>query len=307
MLRIPCLSKPTSSPRSGRRPGVALLSLSLCLLGLGGGCGDSEGETTASTTNDDPTIENPTTGIEQVCMPGTISCKDETSAKVCTPDGLTFIDVPCDEREVCSSGRCLGPCDFAEESPSSIGCSFFAARMTHWRENSPDALIIGNTDRTETATIQLWYVPDNLGLEFPSGDPLELAPGETRLFEMTNSFIDKRGSGFRLGGLYRVESDIPIVAYQHSPLENTSANDSSMLLPEHTLRNEYIVYSYPGFQDKDDEDVNGHPSYFTVLSLDYDTVVTWKPPVATAGNDFTIKRVKAGEEGSVELEEYELV
>ncbi|MCA9714687.1 MAG: IgGFc-binding protein, partial [Myxococcales bacterium] len=271
-------------------------------------CSDS-GEDTTMTTSDesDPTIENPTTGVEMVCMPGVASCKDEGVMRVCNPDGLTYIDVLCEEGETCSSGRCLGPCDYAEESPSSVGCSFFAARMTHWRENSPDALIIGNTDRDKTATIQLWYVPDNLRQEFAQGDPVQLAPGETRVFEMTNSFVDQYSSGYRLGGLYRVESDIPIVAYQHSPLENSSANDSSMLLPEHALRKEYIVYSYPGFQDKNDEDINGHPSYFTVLALDYDTTVTWTPPVATDETGFKVKYVKAGAQGSVVMDKYELM
>jgi hypothetical protein len=43
-------------------------------------------------------------------------------------------------------------------------------------------------------------------------------PGGTHTFQLTAPPIQKV-SALQKGGTYRVESDIPIIAYQHSPIE----------------------------------------------------------------------------------------
>ena len=135
-------------------------------------------------------------------------------------------------------------CAEAEATPSSVGCSFFANRMDNFQNLKPDSLIVGNTSKTLTAEVQLYFVPDGSNTEQPEGAPLQLLPGKTLEFHLTNAALAKV-SVLRKGGVYRVQSTIPIVAYQHSPIGAQATNDASMLLPEHALRRDHIIASYP--------------------------------------------------------------
>src|SRR5690606_38114856 len=116
-----------------------------------------------------------------------------------------------------------------------------------------DSVIVGNTHPSKTAQVQLYFVPNGTNVEQPHGAAVNLAPGLTHTFQLTNAAIDKV-SQLRVGGVYRVHSNIPIVAYQHSPLGQQATNDASMLLPEYALRQNYIIASW-----KDTH--NAHPSY----------------------------------------------
>ena len=108
-------------------------------------------------------------------------------------------------------------------------------------------------------------------------------------------------TNFQTGGVFRVKSDIPVTAYLHSALNNTASNDSSMLLPLPTLRQDYVIASYPGFADPVEPDkLNGRPSYFNVIATEKDTTVEWTPRVDTAGDQIAVFKVKAGETGSIE-------
>lgn len=285
-------------------------ALGLALVGAcGSGDGDSESSGDLSSTG--IFIDSETDAPEPICSPGAISCQDSKTAQVCVGAFKGWSPIPCGDRESCVVDQCIGPCDVAEETPSSEGCSFIAARMTHFYPSRNDAIVVGNTDKTESANIMLWHAPDFVRKELLLEGPLTLAPGEIKIFNMDDAFVAGFNSGFRTGGIYRVESDFPIVAYQHSPLENSAGNDSSMLLPEHTLAQDYIVYSYPGFENTEDPppdpEPHGRPSYFSVIALDYDTTVTWVSKVDTDGDDFPVPYVKAGEEGRMVLNRYDIL
>jgi hypothetical protein len=284
--------------------------LSTLVLAVGAwGCrGQGDGEAGPGTTTDWDTGEETDDGKpDLVCMPGETRCADASTLEICAPTGLSWDPSTCSEFSSCveceedatdCTAACKGPCDAEEELPSSAGCSFFANRMIHLHEDEPDALIVGNPSTDRTATITLFEIPEGKRTEEVREGPLELAPGASQAFSLDANFIDLTGySRFRTGGNYRLQSDIPVVAYQHSPFKTIGANDASLLLPERALRNDYVVASYaPDY----------HPSYFEVIATEDETVLEWTPPVPTAGNGFPIPFVAAGKTGSITMNRFDI-
>lgn len=229
------------------------------------------------------------------CEPGSTRCAGTgVGVETCDATGEWGPEVACIETEVCSGGVCLTPCDLAASTRSSQGCSFRANNMQASSPQSPggseapSALVVGNTSPSLTAQLQLYLTQG--GAEVPQGDPVALRPGSTHTFTLTE---DKLGvvSVLRSGGSYRVESDVPVVAYQHSPIGAQTDNDASMLLPDASAGTEFLISSYtPSF--------SGDPSYFDVIAIEDGTTVRWTPPVATpAGTG--VPAVAAGATGTV--------
>ena len=272
----------------------------------------SEPDPTTGTSEFDPT----TTGFELLCMPGQERCADNKTREVCKPTGLAWEPETCDANQVCSESEgtalCVGPCEKAADNPTSLGCEFLAIRMRSGNGEMEDlaefydALIVGNPD-AKAASVQLFFTPDLSNLEEPLGEPEVLGSGEARIFQLTNSTI-KGYSTLRAGGIYRVKTDIPVIAYLHSPLKNTNSNDSSMLLPLKSLRQDYVIASYPAQVDVAKPMlISGRPSYFNVIALEDQTTVTWTPRAATAGNDVPVKKVGPGETGELTINRLDLM
>ena len=231
-----------------------------------------------------------------VCVPGEVVCEGD-ALKTCAPDGGAFGEpVPCPGGQVCAAGECRDPCELAAEEPSSVGCSFFANRMDNYGNVGYDSLVVGNPSATLTATVQLLWTPNGGGAEQPSA-PVKVAPGGTHTFALPNPPVAKV-SALRAGGVYRVQSDVPLVAYQHSPLSAIATNDASMLLPEHALRRRHVVASYVGRPT--------YPSYFAVIAAADDTTVTWTPPIDTLAG-MGVPAVAAGQTGQATLQRGDLL
>jgi hypothetical protein len=301
------------------------LTLALAALALLPACPPAPAETDSdastsvtpgtSSTGVDPT----TTGFELLCSPGEERCAGAGTREICKPTGLAWEQVACNQHQVCSedgdgqnSTTCIGPCEKAADTPSSVGCEFIAMRVRSGNSADDvtefyDAMIVGNPDKVQAAVLQLHFTPNLSYKEEPLGEPVTLAPGESHIFEL-NSDVVGGFSTVRTGGVYRVVSDIPVIAYLHSPLKNSASNDSSMLLPLRSLRQDYVVASYPPFADKNiPDDKNGRPSYFNVIALENDTTIEWTPRRDTAGNEFPVKKVVAGETGSVIVNRFDVL
>jgi hypothetical protein len=227
----------------------------------------------------------------QLCVPGSTVCENDEQVKTCNGQGEAY-DPPvnCAPTEGCAGGSCLSLCAQAEATPSSIGCSFFAERMDNYNNEANDSLIIGNTSKIKAATVQLYFTANGQNVEAAQGAPVVIMPGKTQTYTLTNMPFAK-ASGYRKGGSYRIQSTIPVVAYQHSPIGAQATNDASMLLPEHALKQDYIVASY-----QDGLDGVDLPSYFTVVATADGTTVKWTPTQSTsAGNG--VAAVAAGKTG----------
>ena len=237
--------------------------------------------------------------IENFCMPGAKTCEDENTVVTCAMDGQSFGDpVECAAGETCSAGECVSACELIKNDPSSIGCSFIGNRMDNFNAGTPDSLIVGNPSTSLTANVQFYFTPTNSNTEQAVGAPVAVNPGATHSFSMTNAPPNKV-SIKRQGGSYRVQSDIPIIAYQHSPVGQQFTNDASMLLPEHAMRSNHVVASYRA-------SVGNYPSYMNVIALEDGTKVDWTPKVNTAAGS-GVAAVNAGQTGTVTLNRFDLL
>jgi hypothetical protein len=168
--------------------------------------------------------------------------------------------------------------------------------MDNFNDNQQDSIIVGNTHPSKSAQVQLYFVPNGTNVEQPQGGPINVAPGMTYTFQTNNAALDKV-SALRKGGVYRVSSNIPIIAYLHSPLGAQATNDASMLLPEYALRQNYIIASWK-------DTWNQYPSYFNVIALQDGTTVKWTTPQGTmAGNG--VPAVAANQTGQVAMNRFD--
>ncbi|NVB43146.1 IgGFc-binding protein [Pseudenhygromyxa sp. WMMC2535] len=254
---------------------------------------DTETEGTGSTdetTDTGTTDTTDTTDGALFCTPGEVQCEGN-AVITCTDDGSEFgAPVACEDNEGCLDGACVALCELEQLTPSSVGCSFFAQKMDNYDPDSPDSLVVGNVSETVQATVQLYRTPVD-GEEQTVGNAVIIPPGGVQAFEMVGPEMDGI-SVKRTGGTYRVESDLPVIAYLHSPIESIYTNDASMLLPEYALRENHVVASYYPWL------TNFYPSYFNVIATEDSTIVTWEPPVDTLSG-VGVPAVNAGGQGQV--------
>ena len=235
--------------------------------------------------------------VTPFCQPNSKVCENEDSYKVCNGDGSAYDPpVACGPTEGCSDGACVPLCEQVKLTPSTVGCSFFANRMDNYYTNQNDSLVVGNTSKTKTANVQLYLAPNGQNVEQAQGGPVAILPGKTYTFTLANAPFDK-ASALRKGGAYRIQSDVPVVAYQHSPLGAQATNDASMMFPEHALQSNYIIASWKQSQPTS-------PSYFNVIAIADNTTVQWTPPVGTSGGG-GVPAVQAGQTGQVVMSRYD--
>lgn len=242
--------------------------------------GDS-GDTGSGTTGDTGATGDTTTGGALNCNPGETMCVGQDQQATCLPDGSDFAPPEdCGPSEQCAVNQCTPLCDLIQLSPTSIGCSFLTTKMDNFYNNvgqpaQNDSLIAGNVSGSLTASAQLYYVPINGAAEQAVGAAVQIPPQGTHTWVIDEPEIDSY-SVLRTGGVFRLETDVPVVAYRHSPIGSTATNDASMLLPEHALTGNYIVASYFG-------SAGNYPSYFTAIGVADGTTVDFTVPQATAG------------------------
>jgi hypothetical protein len=161
-----------------------------------------------------------------------------------------------------------------------------------------DSLIAGNISSTDPVTAQLYFVPIGGAAEQPQGNPVVIAPEGSATFILSIPEVDSL-SVLRQGGVYRLETSRPVVAYQHSPIGSTATNDASMLLPEHALTGNVVVVSYPGT-------IGPYPSYFTAIGIADGTTVNFTVPQATAGG-VGVPALGAGASTNVMMNRYSML
>ncbi len=209
------------------------------------------------------------------CQPGAITCMAGAQA-TCKADGSGY-DAPaaCAETEKCVEGEgCKSLCAIVAGAPSSVGCSFFGLNMWNFNENNPDAIVVGNTNAAIAAHVTLYTKLDGQPESIVEG-PITIPSDGLYVFYLPNGPTNVvTGTALRKGGAFRVDSDVPLVAYQHSPVQPQATNDASCLLPEATLGESYVVGSYV-------DALGQYPSYFDVIGTTDNTLVTITAPIST--------------------------
>ncbi|MCA9657971.1 MAG: IgGFc-binding protein, partial [Myxococcales bacterium] len=317
-------STSTATTSTTTSPGTTTVSETTTTAGSGSDSDSTTGTTTTGTTGPDTTTttgpdttttdssttepvttgDTSTTGDPQICQPGNQICADDSSYQICADDGLSYGDpVPCEPGESCAGGQCISACELIELTPSSVGCSFLAMKMDNHYNNANDpskndSLIAGNISSTDTVTAQLYFVPNDSNVEMAQGAPVTIPPEGAATFILGHPEIDSYTT-VRQGGVYRLETDLPIVAYQHSPIGSTATNDASMLLPEHALTGNYVVTSYPGT-------VGAYPSYFSAIAVSDGTTVNMTVKGSTAGGG-GIPALSDGQSHQLTLNRFQLM
>ena len=274
-----------------------------------GGDGDTGGATAAIDTGSEGEVML-AEDVPVICEPGAKRCAGDF-IETCAGTGLEWEGEPCESNTTCepcddndfgcTEARCIGPCEAAQKNPSSAGCEFIANRQIHQREEFPDGLVVANPDEENTATVEFIQIDKGTDDEVVL-DTVTLEPGDDFAWDMTNEFVAGNQSLLRSGGMYRIRSDYPIIAYQHAPRQNHVGNDSSLLLPDTVLGTLYVATTYsphgaPGVPGYGQADGKGYPTYFEVISLQKDTWVEWTAPVPTHGDH------EVGSQGSIPIGE----
>ncbi|NJK33308.1 MAG: hypothetical protein HC927_13405, partial [Deltaproteobacteria bacterium] len=261
--------------------------------------------TTDTNTTDTADTTTDTTDDGPFCSPGTTVCADLNNTQTCLEDGSAYGEPePCAPEEVCSAGQCVSECEQIQANPSSVGCSFFATKHDNFYNNAGDpnqhdSLIAGNVSADKPVTAQLYFVPVNGNAEQAVGQPVMIPPKGTHTFVLTQTEIDSITT-VRQGGVYRLETSRPVVAYQHSPLLATFTNDASMLLPEHALTGNYVVSSFPAL-------IGPYPSYFTAIAITDGTVVDFTVKTGATAAGGGIPALAVNQSAQVNLNRYQLM
>lgn len=277
---------------------VAPLSLSFTFLVA---CGDG-GERTSS--SDDDVGEGVSTGIGTgdeigTSIGGSGSDSDSPESSSGGSEGGVKFDLPV--LPDAGGGPVLptipATCAEALMIESTVGCSFHANKMQNFQEE-PTSLVVGNVSDMNPATLQLYFGPSD-GAEQAIGAAVMVAPSGTHEFVLDLPSQPGNVSVLRAGGAYRVESDRPVVAYQHSPISAVAHNDSSMLIPDHALGQNYIVAAWS-------TNIGDDYSYFDVIGVHDGTTVEWEPRDPTSAGA-GVPGVAALGLGSVMLDRYDMV
>ncbi len=217
-----------------------------------------------------------------MCSPTDASCEGDVST-YCAGDGSEFRQERCDAEKglTCDpvSGRCEGLCSLSALGRSYVGCEYFAIQSTNTSGDifkNPDntskglrydafsfAIVLANTtDRAGTITIDGGALSSaRTAIIEAQGVVVEELPWVEEAMHTGPHKVEK--------GAYRIRSDVPVSAYQFSPLHYQSgellsySNDASLLLPSNVYEKEYRVLGFPGLR----REFNVSPATFSVVAL----------------------------------------
>lgn len=248
--------------------------------------------------------------VPVICNPNSIVCSSDYGYRTCNSDGTVLSEeTTCENSPAsgtpkkCYSGSCQTECEMAAINKSYMGCEYYAVDLQnangeyrHRGVNSPYyyAIIISNPSIRNVSV----NITDSLGYN----ETRVIAPNAIEIFEMdtvvsTGSYSSGGstyytwndthqlvGTGFGDDYSYKIESTLPIITYQFSPLGGSLnfSNDASLILPITAYGNEYRFLSweywnYPG--------TGTGPSVMTIVAKEDNTNVSVniKSPTASGG------------------------
>lgn len=241
---------------------------------------DDTTSTSTTTTSEDTTDDSEdTSGDSGIKFDMGLPPDGGGDCMECSGDYLSVLDCGGQVLEECENGtacdpstfECLPACDVAETHSFSIGCEYFPVRMES----------LGNSQYCYAAFVSNpWNVPAHIDLEYagmpiavenfayaPMGvgqnvtyqayDPdAGIAPGEMVVLFLSGSsggapncpFPSAVPNGATFGGTgfgdaFRVQSDVPVVAYQMNPFGGGSVavTGASLLIPSSAWHTDYVT------------------------------------------------------------------
>ena len=193
--------------------------------------------------------------IPRVCGRNETRCQDERLLLRCDECGLGFVEsVDCftqDETTLCDDGRCQPLCEYIKKRKTYIGCEYWGLDLDNAfvrgggsnpyydAQNAQYAIVVSNPSAVVAAEVTVTRFDDVAGEEVIV-EQRTVATGGLEVLNLPGSNINGTMIGFEA---YRVQSTVPIVAYQFNPLSNEGvfSNDASLLFPTSSLGSEYYV------------------------------------------------------------------
>ena len=208
--------------------------------------------------------------IDKTCVPlkGCLACQPGVDTCVgnevhsCTDAGAAGDKIKdCDpsKGELCSHGACKTECDAAADSPSNVGCEFWAVDLDNAKNfvddaaNKPIGLVMSNAGTANaTITIEINQAKPGEPLNLKALKTITVRPNDLGAVTLDPREVDgsvlgnNEGPGtFLSSNAFRITSTVPIVAYQLNAFEPTFSNDASLLLPRNALGKIHRVLNYP--------------------------------------------------------------
>lgn len=257
--------------------------------------------------------------INVICYPGTLRCLDDTTLQKCSSDGSkwdVFEICSKDKGEVCSDNRCVNACQEAMSTKSYIGCEYWAVHL----RNAPQELMGDpNVQASDTA---IWGVAiSNINTKLYARVKIieaatntlvasgTIEPRKLQIFtfdpKKNNQKYNLKGTELATNKVLRILSDVPVIAYQFNPMNNTVkvySNDASLLLPSHILTGNYIVASRQeiGFNHLN----NG---YLTIVAISAGTTTVEINPAGNTSAGSGIAAMSKGTKRTFTLNQYQVL
>lgn len=184
----------------------------------------------------DPDCGPGTMCVEGVCMP-----VEDSSGGILLTGEEPRLDLP-------ATSETVETCADVERLETHAGCRFWAVDLPNmWEPTVAYSLDISNDQQFAVVVTNVTTAASAEVAVFRGGssDPVAAAsvePGEVHTFNLPAENFDPTVNGGAKA--YRIESDVPIAAYQFQPLSNNTpvySNDASALFPEHVLGNDYMA------------------------------------------------------------------
>ena len=286
---------------------------------------DGTGHIPTECTSPDGTPSACLAGRCTLCRPGQKRCKDDDQVEKCDELGEKWQEAEsCNGAttgRICESGACLKPCDVAAKLFTYIGCDYWAVDLDNAfvpggsqtgffdAANAQYSIVVSNPDNRRSADVEISTVHGPALLD-SAGEALDLSPippGGLRILNLPPRNVE----GTVIAPLaYRVQSSIPITAYQFNPLENVQvfSNDASLLLPSNVLGKYYIAMG----REQTFESLRG---YLTVLAVRPGetkvSVTVTAPTLASNEKDGTGKHIvpamQPGDSKSFTLKQFDVL
>ncbi len=164
-------------------------------------------------------------------------------------------------------------CNTAAEVESAVGCLFFGLDLDNLSsgETQPYGIVVSNVQEDQVATA---LVETKVGGVWNTvAGPTAIEPLDSYVFSLPDNH--QEGSGLRVGGTYRVTTDVPTVAYQFNPIngELSYTTDASLLFP---VASWDYIYDIVGYHV-----TLGYGSYINIVATVDGTQVEVTPSVVT--------------------------
>lgn len=182
-----------------------------------------------------------------------------------------------------TAGLCDPPATMggAATCPSGYTCQSKAACVLD-AQHSPFAIVVSNPQSRDV----------HITVTGPAGQTLTqtVAAGQVQAImpQMNNAIPDASVDGsFQGKAAYKVVADLPIVAYQFNPLDNSNvfSNDASLLIPRTAFDVDYYTMAYPTLDRRTPAPgTNPYYGYLTVVAWADNTQIEVTPTAPTTAS-----------------------